>query len=881
LIACLAGFAPALRAQTVHFSGAVLTLGSGFRSTLGVAVDRSGNVFVADYFGNTVKEIVAAGGYTTVKTVGSGFGGPRGVAVDASGNLFVADSGNNAVKEFVAAGGYTTVNTLGGGFNFPTGVAVDASGNVFVADAYNNAVKEILAAGGYTAVNTLGSGFNTPNGVAVDGSGNVFVADSYNYALKEIVAAGGYTTVKTLASGFSTIGVAVDASGNIFFAESNELKELVAAGGYTTSNTLGSGCRDPLGVAVDGSGNVFVADYGHSAVKEIVAAGGQFSSVNVGTSSANPVSLAFAFDSDGALGSSTVVTQGTAGLDFTKAAGSTCTAGKAYAAGQSCLVNVALKPKHPGPRYGAVELLDTSGNLLATGYVQGTGVGPQVSFSRIISGVYQPSGQKTLGSGFDRPYGIAVDGKGNAFISDTYNNAVKEVMAAGDYTTVKTLGSGFSFPTGVAIDGSGNLFVADSDNNAIEELLAAGGYTTIKSLGSGFNRPAAVAVDGSGNVFVADQNNSAVKEIVAAGGYTTIITLGSGFDLPAGVAVDGSGNVFVSDTYNDAVKEILAAGGYTTINTLGSGLHRPAGLMVDGNGNVFVADSENNAVKEILAAGGYTTIHTLGSGFNLPGAVAQDGNGNVFVADLGNSRALRLNFADPSPLHFAPTAIGSKSSDSPRSVTVTNIGNAALTFPVPSSGTNPSVPAGFELAAATTCPNLSTTSAAGTLAKGNSCVYAMDFVPAVPGGALSAQLTLTDNNLNAAGPTFATQHIGLNGTSAPFGYFGQAVDGVTLTSTVSQSHKLLVQGWVFDPQDGAPLSNVTVNFDGASIGTPTLGIARPDVAAAYGSAYLDSGYKLLYPASSLALGTHQVTVVAIDSSGQTTTFGPRTITVVP
>jgi hypothetical protein len=96
-----------------------------------------------------VKEILAAGGYTTVNTLAvanGNFNDPSGVAVDGSGNVFVADYGNNAVKEILAVGGYTTVNTLAvanGNFNGPNGVAVDGSGNLFVADYGNNAVKEI------------------------------------------------------------------------------------------------------------------------------------------------------------------------------------------------------------------------------------------------------------------------------------------------------------------------------------------------------------------------------------------------------------------------------------------------------------------------------------------------------------------------------------------------------------------------------------------------------------------------------------------------------------------------------------------------------------------------------------------------------------------
>jgi DNA-binding beta-propeller fold protein YncE len=94
-----------------------------------------------------MKEILAPD-YTTINTR-IGFNNPTGVAVDASGNVFVADNGNNAVKKILAAGGYTTLITLGSGFLNPSGVAVDASGNVFVADSGNNAVKMILVPGGH------------------------------------------------------------------------------------------------------------------------------------------------------------------------------------------------------------------------------------------------------------------------------------------------------------------------------------------------------------------------------------------------------------------------------------------------------------------------------------------------------------------------------------------------------------------------------------------------------------------------------------------------------------------------------------------------------------------------------------------------------------
>jgi len=259
--------------QVTFQPGTQSTLASGsFISPHGVAMDASGNVFVADSGKTAVTEILAAGGYTTINTLGSGFSQPAGVAMDGSGNLFVADFGNSAVKEIAAAGGYTTVTTLGSGFSQPAGIALDGSGNVFVADAGNNAVYEILAAGGYTTVNTLGSGFNSPNGVAVDGSGNVFVADTGNGAVKEILSVGNYTTINKLGSGFAKpYGVAVDASGTVYVADAsgNAVYEILAAGGYTTVYTLGSGFNAPSDVALDGNGNVFVADRGNFAVKKL------------------------------------------------------------------------------------------------------------------------------------------------------------------------------------------------------------------------------------------------------------------------------------------------------------------------------------------------------------------------------------------------------------------------------------------------------------------------------------------------------------------------------------------------------------------------------------------------------------------------------------
>jgi len=491
---------------------------------------------------------------------------------------------------------------------------------------------------------------------------------------------------------------------------------------------------------------------------------GNFGGVNVGT--ASPVtSLIFTFDTAGSLGASAVMTQGAAGLDFADAGSDTCTPNTEYAAGATCTVNVTFTPRFAGPRYGAVELLDNDGNLFVAANVQGTGVGPQVNF---LPGV--PS---ALASGLSNPMDVAVDSSGNIYVADSGNHSVKEILAVNGSIpispAISVLASGFNAPWGLALDGSGNIFVADYGANAVYELLKAGRYTVLNTLGGGFSKPWGIAVDGFGNVFVADYGNSAVKEIPpGCVDSACVITLGSGFSNPVGIAVDGAGDVFVtdSDNGNNALKEILAAGGYATTNTLVSGLSYSTGLAVDGAGNAFVANTSSGSVLEFLAAEGYTAIQTLKGGFNTPHGVALDGAGNVFVTDANSSSVEKLDFADPPSLSFASAPVGSTSSDSPQTITVENVGTAALIFPIPSTGNNPSIAANFTLSGsgASVCPLLTAgSSAQGMLAAGATCQLPIGFTPATM-GAFSGSLVLTDNNLNAAAPGYTTQSIALEGT---------------------------------------------------------------------------------------------------------------------
>ena len=229
-----------------------------------------------------------------------------------------------------------------------------------------------------------------------------------------------------------------------------------------------------------------------------------------------------------------------------------------------------------------------------------------------------------LNSGLDAPNGIAVDGAGNIYIADTYNNAIKEIMpnTAGAITLVS---SGLSSPSGVAVDGVGNVYFSDTGNNAVKMWVAAS--NTVNTLvSSGLSSPGGVAVDSAGNVYIGDHDNEVVKKWTAASNMvTTLFTSGISYDAP--LAVDAAGNVYFFG--NGAVSKWTAAN--NTVTTLiNSGISVILGLAVDGTGNVYITDRDYMNIKKWTAAS--NTVSTLMQ-FSLNamyGGVAVDGSGNLY-----------------------------------------------------------------------------------------------------------------------------------------------------------------------------------------------------------------------------------------------------------
>jgi serine/threonine protein kinase len=280
-----------------------------FKSPGGIAVDTSGNAYIADTGNNTIRKITRDGAVSTLAGLagkpgrkdGSGgaarFLAPLGVAVDHAGNIYVAEFASDIIRKITSDG---VVNTLAGSaadgtghnahFRNPWSVAVDSTGNVYVADKSNFTIRQITPTGrvstfaGFPGIPGDADGpgsyarFRDPQSVAVDSAGNVYVADTGNYAVRKINSFG---LVATLAGAPGKFGVADGAGnkarfsniqsiavgdlGNIYVLDGDTIRKITPGGGVTTLlNTSLAGAQShivhPTSMAVDGVGNLYLVE---------------------------------------------------------------------------------------------------------------------------------------------------------------------------------------------------------------------------------------------------------------------------------------------------------------------------------------------------------------------------------------------------------------------------------------------------------------------------------------------------------------------------------------------------------------------------------------------------------------------------------------------
>ena len=422
---------------------------------------------------------------------------------------------------------------------------------------------------------------------------------------------------------------------------------------------------NPSGVAVDGAGNLYIADRGNHRIRKVDAAGVISTVAGDGTQS---------YGGDG---------------------------GPATAAQLSSPAGVALDGA------GNLYIADRSNHRIRK--VDAAGVITTVAGDGTQGGggygVFGGDGGPATAAQLNFPQGVALDGAGNLYIADYWNQRIRKVDAAGVISTVAGDGTSdyggdggdggpataaqLNFPQGVALDGAGNLYIAG--NGRIRKVDAAGVITTVagggSSLGDGgpavaaqLFSPEGVALDGAGNLYIADSRSHRIRKVDSAGVISTVAGAGTyGFggdggpavaaqlDTPYGVAVDGAGNLYIADRNNHRIRKVDSAGAISTVaggGPIGDGgaavaaqLYSPQGVAPDGAGNLYIADLGNRRIRKVDAAGVISTVAGAGTrGYGGDGGaateaqlgprgVALDGAGNLYIADTSNHRIRKVDAA--------------------------------------------------------------------------------------------------------------------------------------------------------------------------------------------------------------------------------------------
>ncbi len=513
-----------------------------------VAVDAAGNLYIAEFEGHRIRKVTPDGKIATVAGTGvAGFFGdgglavnaqlayPAGLAVDRAGNLYVADSQNQRIRKIVPGGIVSTV--LGGSTAItlltPVAVALDAAGDIYVADS-TDIVRIYTVAGAWNIVAGTGAaGFagdggpaskallTNPRDLALDLAGDLFIADGIRIrevnlpGIVETVAGDGYLHavgdggLATLAILNQPLGVALDRFGNLFIADSEtqRVRQVASSGiistyagtgslGYSSDGIPAASAElySPMGVMTDAYGDVYIADTYNHRIREVVGNGIVTTFAGTGT--------------------------GGSGLENLPPA----------------------QTQLRGPRglcsslTGIIYIVDTSNSRVLRVPVGGL---VEIVAGNGTAGLAGDGGPGRTAE-LNQPDACAVDSAGNLFIADTLNHRIAKVSTAGIISTVAGTGQAgvsadgvaaisgaLNTPRGLAVDGNGNIFIADTGNNLIRQVMPDGTiYTIAGQTAGGFggdggmalsallNAPAGMVEDGSGALYFADTNNNRVRRLV-------------------------------------------------------------------------------------------------------------------------------------------------------------------------------------------------------------------------------------------------------------------------------------------------------------------------------------------------------------------------------
>jgi len=797
-----------------------------------------------------VMTTVIGGGPNNIPALDANLYNPYGVAVDTSGNFYIASFNQHRVFKVNSAGtltvlagsgiaGYSGDGVAGGAGNatlyHPWAVAADTTG-VYIADYSNCVVRKVDSTNTITTIAGNGTcgyagdgGKGTsaelynPEGVGLDGSGNLFIGDYNNCVVRKLVLS---SNIISTVAGNHTCGYSGD-------------------GGAATSAEL----YTPSAVATDSAGDIFIADTGNCVIREVTKANGHINTIagnhtlgcgysgDTGPATSAQIYSVYGLTVNSAGTTVTIsdeqnerIRQFTVGGNINTVAGNgtACQNSTSNTCGEGGLATsaelyypVGLAVNSAGTFYFANDNNYVIDTFTVGGNLKPVAGNHSYNLETLITGA------PALGVQLYYPYGIADDSAGNVYVNDSHNFMVRElVKSSGLVNFFAGNGTGgysgdggaatsaeLNYNYGVAKDSSGNVYIADSGNCLVREVNAAGNISTFAGLVVGTSvrcgytgdggpatsaelyQPYGVATDSKGAIYIADNSENVIRK-VTAGTINTIAGIGglAGYSgdggpatnallyNPVAVAVDPAGNVFIADYNNCRVREINAATGIiTTVAGTGycgftgdgiassNGIPYPQGIAVDKNDNLFISDNSNR-IRWVSPSGIMTTIAgTGGNGFNgdgllattallsEPTGVALDPSGNILVSDYNNFRVRSISAfpavnTNVSSLAFGLTSVGSTST--PQPVTVSAYG--------PVSISNISTTANYS--EADNCP--------ANLSNGATCTLYAYFVPTAS-GTLTGTLTINSNGFfnqnNTLNLTGVGTAISLSGAPVNFG----------------------------------------------------------------------------------------------------------------
>lgn len=763
-------------------------LDANLSNPVAIAVDSSGNYYIAAASQNRIFKVDTTGLLTVFAGNGlPGYGGdgvtggaanatlnnPQAVAVDGSGNVYIADTYNFVIRKVDTTNTITTIagtqGACGGSVSnlcYPNGVVADTAGNLFIGDTSDCQVKKVVlssltitvfAGNGTCGYTGDGGGptsaeVNQPSGVAVDGSGDVFIADTNNFVIREVVKSTG--KIKTVA-GNNALGPGY--SGDGASATSAQIYYVYKLGVNSTGTTV---------TVADGLYNSRIRQFTVGGNINTVAGGGSGTGCVGFSGDAGPATAACLYYPQGVAVSSTGTVYVADSYNerirsFTVGGNINTIAGNGSTTDATVVNGVAANGVDLYYPFGVFE--DPSGNIfVADDYnqmIRELSAGVVNTYAGTGTPGFTGDGGAATSAELNYPSGVARDSSGNIYIADYYNCVIRKVSGgtistfAGIDTNAPSASCGYSgdggpatsaelfYPTSVYVDSKNNVYIADYYNHVIREVTA-GTITTIAGIpgqagysgdggpatGARLYYPEGVAVDGAGNVYIADSTNHRIREVNAATGTISTVAgngactfSGDGIAIenslcyPSAVWADVNGNLFIADTSNQRLRWVSAAGIMTTFAGSGTAgyngdggqatsadLYQPGGIWEDSLGNFLVADQYNFRIRGVTA---FAALNTSAGSLNFPlenvGATSPaqqlilSALGPVTIANISISGDYTESDDCPSSLpntttctvyvYFAPKAGGTRTG----TLTISNNGffNSVTTVALSGTGT--------------------------------------------------------------------------------------------------------------------------------------------------------------------------------------------------